>query len=124
MINAQLPPPMEFEVHCQIADLLAVAISPGWSWFHVPNGEKRDKATAARLKRMGVKPGISDFLLIAPEGARLHALELKRQGKKPTDEQYVFMDAVFMAGGQSTWVDNFDDALIELKRWGAIRVTA
>lgn len=32
--------------------------------FHVPNGEKRDKATAARLKTMGVRPGVPD--LIAP----------------------------------------------------------
>ena len=31
--------------------------------FHVPNGEKRDKATAAKLKRMGVKSGVPDVLL-------------------------------------------------------------
>ncbi len=30
--------------------------------FHVPNGEKRDKATAARLQSMGVRRGIPDIL--------------------------------------------------------------
>lgn len=30
---------------------------------HVPNGGKRDKATAARLKAMGVKPGVCDILV-------------------------------------------------------------
>jgi VRR-NUC domain-containing protein len=29
---------------------------------HVPNGEKRDKATAARLKAMGVRAGLVDIL--------------------------------------------------------------
>ena len=28
---------------------------------HIPNGGKRGKAEAARLKAMGVKPGVSDI---------------------------------------------------------------
>lgn len=34
--------------------------------LHIPNGEKRDKATAARLKAMGVRAGIPDILLPIP----------------------------------------------------------
>lgn len=30
--------------------------------LHIPNGEKRDKATAARLKAMGVRRGAPDIL--------------------------------------------------------------
>ena len=39
-----------------------------WLMYHVPNGEKRDKATAAKLKRMGVKPGVCDIVLPAARG--------------------------------------------------------
>jgi hypothetical protein len=55
---------------------------------HIPNGEKRDAATAARLKRMGVKPGIPDLFLPAAR-AKFHGLyvELKRVGKDETDVQ-------------------------------------
>ncbi|WP_418972649.1 VRR-NUC domain-containing protein [Allofournierella sp.] len=33
---------------------------------HIPNGGKRGKAEAARLKAMGVKPGVSDIFLPQP----------------------------------------------------------
>lgn len=33
--------------------------------YHVPNGGKRDKATAAVLKRQGVKAGVPDIMYYA-----------------------------------------------------------
>ena len=73
------PRASEFATHCAIADTLRVGISPGWIWFHPPNGELRLDGAGARLKRMGTKPGASDFILIAPPAGRSHALELKRR---------------------------------------------
>lgn len=35
-------------------------------YCHVPNGEWRHPATARRLKRLGVKPGVPDFLIFDP----------------------------------------------------------
>lgn len=119
---AALPPAPEFAVHCMIADTLRASISPGWLWFHVGNGELRNKATAGKLKRMGVKPGVSDFLLVAPTGGRLHALELKAKGRKPTEEQMAFICAVLDAGGKASWVDTFEAAISQLQGWGAVRV--
>lgn len=48
--------------------------------FHIPNGGKRNKATAARLKREGVKAGVPDVFLPVPRG-RYHGLfiEMKRE---------------------------------------------
>jgi hypothetical protein len=56
-----------------------------WQWvkdaypdlliFHVPSGETRDMATAMKLKRMGVVPGVADFLMFLP-GVPI-AIELK-----------------------------------------------
>lgn len=123
--------PPELEVHFMIADALSYGIEPGWFWWHTPNGGervafinakgKRVSPEAARLKRMGVKPGISDFLLLSPTGD-LHALELKREGKIPTVDQLYFLRIVDRSGGQAAWVDNFDDAMSVLKNWGALRI--
>lgn len=108
-------------MHNAVADLLRLAAAPGWIWFHVPNGEFRTPATGGRLKRMGTKPGVSDFLLVSPEGAQLHALELKRKHKTPTDEQRAFLTAVKAAGGRAAWCDSFEDAVAFLQHWGAIK---
>lgn len=47
--------------------------------FHIPNGGKRGKAEAARLKAEGVSAGVPDLCLPAPRGG-YHGLyiELKR----------------------------------------------
>lgn len=40
---------------------------PRLRWaFHVPNGEFRHKATAGKLKAMGVRPGVPDIWLPVP----------------------------------------------------------
>ena len=57
--------------------------------LHVPNGGKRGKAEAGRLKAMGVKAGVPDVFLPVPRG-NLHGLwiELKRiRSGRPTTEQ-------------------------------------
>lgn len=118
------PPALEFATHCAIADLLRVAIAPGWLWYHPGNGENRDAITGARLQRMGLRPGVSDFIFIAPPSGRTFALELKRRGQKPTEAQARFLAAVRDAGGLAEWVDSFDAAVAVLERWGAVRVAA
>lgn len=53
--------------------------------FHIPNGEQREPSTAARLTRMGVKPGVPDVFLPVPMGI-FHGLwsKLKRMGGTAT----------------------------------------
>jgi hypothetical protein len=116
------PAAREFDVHCVIADTLRLSLAPGWLWFHCPNGELRSKATAGRLKRMGVMAGVSDFILVGPPFGTLHALELKRQGDRPEDHQLAFLERVTLVGGRSAWVDSYEQAIAVLKDWGAVRV--
>ena len=47
--------------------------------YHVPNGGKRDKATAAVLKRQGVKAGVPDIMLPAAR-AGYHGLYIEAAG--------------------------------------------
>jgi len=119
-VTTKAPEPLERQVHILIADTLRWSISPGWVWFHPANGELRTDATGVLLKRMGVVPGVSDFILISPPHGKVHALELKRKGKKPTEEQALFLAQVGMAGGEVAWADNSKDAIEILKGWGAL----
>lgn len=56
--------------------------------FHVPNGGKRTKSEAARLKRQGVKAGVPDIFLPVPRG-RYNGLwiELKSGRNTATSKQ-------------------------------------
>ena len=53
--------------------------------FAIPNGGKRNKATAGKLKAEGVKPGVPDICLPVACG-KYHGLfiELKAEGGRPT----------------------------------------
>lgn len=57
--------------------------------YHPANGEKRGKLTAAKLKRMGVKPGVPDLILPLPRGGYVGlAVEMKRtDGGRVSPEQ-------------------------------------
>lgn len=53
---------------------------------HVPNGGKRDAATARALKRQGVKAGVPDLVLPVPRGG-YHGLYIElKAGKNKTTE--------------------------------------
>jgi hypothetical protein len=72
-------------------------------WFHVPNGEHRAKSVAIKLRKMGVRPGVADLVLLAPAfpAARLVAIELKApKGRGPTDDQLGFKAAWEFIGGE------------------------
>lgn len=66
---------------------------------HIPNGGRRDKITAAQLKRAGVKAGVPDICLPVPMGgfAGLY-IELKYGANKPTKEQQEWLEHLSRAG--------------------------
>jgi len=66
--------------------------------FHVPNGEPRDRHTADKLQRMGVLPGVFDWLMFP--GTSKIALEFKRSDGDLNEPQKRFMIAWLAAGGQ------------------------
>jgi hypothetical protein len=116
------PPALEFETHCAIADTLRRGATPGWIWTHFPAGERRDLGAAARLKRMGLKGGFPDFLLIAPDGVH-HWLELKRGNAALTDDQKAFQLEMNMRGVPCAVARSYELAIAQLKEWGAVRVS-
>jgi hypothetical protein len=110
----------EAEIHIAIADLLRRAASPGVSWFHPANGELRDIRTAARLKKMGVRPGIPDLMITI--GGRMHGLELKTAKGRTSPAQIAMHDEMRASGVVIEIAHGIQAAVDCLKRWGAIRL--
>lgn len=116
------PQPIERKTHIAVADALTWGCAPGWEWTHFPAGEHRSEETGALLKRMGLKKGWSDFVLIGPTGVH-HWLELKR-GKAPlTPEQEAFRDACQVRGVPWAVARSFAEATAQLQSWGALRLS-
>jgi hypothetical protein len=115
-------PAPEFAIHCMVADALDKFLRRDWIYTHIANGELREKRTAARLKRMGVKPGWPDFILLPPSG-QAHFLELKRRGGALSAAQTDFALWAFDHEIPFACADSFDAALAQLKDWGALRVS-
>lgn len=86
-------PPLVREdlIHKGIAHLLAVTLPKKVMWWHTPNGEKRSPITAAKLKAMGVKPGVPDFLLYDRQTGYLYCMEVKSRDGHLTDAQRGWM---------------------------------
>jgi hypothetical protein len=86
---------------------------PNVVWFHSPNGGSRNAIEAAKLKQMGVRPGVSDIIILEPR--ELHGIkpcgliiELKAKGGKLQDTQASFIMDVQARGFMAAVVWNFD----------------
>jgi hypothetical protein len=87
--------------------------------FHPANGGWRTRVEAAILKAMGVKAGVPD--VIAIEGGRCYALELKASGGRLTPVQRDAHAALVAAGATVAVAYGLDDALARLEAWGLLR---
>jgi len=114
-----VPLAIERKTQIAIADLLRAACRPGWWWSHIGHGEARSEATGALLKRMGLRKGIADFLLIAPDGVH-HWLELKRGNAPLTPEQQDFAAMLRARNVPHGVARSYDAAVAQLKAWGAL----
>jgi hypothetical protein len=121
--GTQLPSPKEYELHCMVADALHRWCHPDWRYTHMPAGEYRTPATAARLMRMGVTRGWPDFQFFSMvPGSAPQFLELKRKGSRMTPDQEDLARHLRAGGCGHHVVDNFDDALRVLRDAGIVRV--
>lgn len=123
--RVKAPEPSELQIHVAVVEHCRRLIKPGVLFFHCPNGEFRNKRTAAKLKAMGVLPGVADLIFIraapwsfdcAPD---ILFLELKRKGEKQSDNQLAFEQRVKACGAQYRVADSVDVAIeiLEHGRW-------
>lgn len=88
----------EHQIQCAVARFLDLALDgiPNCIWWAVPNGGWRDRRTASKLKAEGVKPGVSDIMILW--GGRLICIELKTAKGRQSPEQKQWADDATMAG--------------------------
>jgi hypothetical protein len=113
--------PREIGLQIAVAKLLTDHALPSWRWSHFPSGERRDVRTGARLKRMGLRKGWPDIVLVSPQGL-FHALELKRLGENLTDEQAEFQLWAIRHNIPHSVAFTFDEALRFLNHIGCLRI--
>jgi hypothetical protein len=75
--------------------------------FHVPNGGNRSIAEAMKFKRMGVLPGVADFLCFT--ATRHAAIEMKDEDGKQSDAQRMFEAKWKNRGGDYYICDTLED---------------
>jgi hypothetical protein len=109
----------EVQIHAAVVAHLRLRAKPDVLWTHPANGERRDKITGAKLKRMGVLAGASDLLLWHQGNS--FALELKRPGGRLSEAQLEFMARFNDAGGHSASVEGLDRAIKVLESWNLLR---
>lgn len=97
----------EHQIQRAIAQLLDLALPDDCIWFAVPNGEKRDRVTAARLVGQGVKPGVPDIILVSRGQA--YGLEVKTSSGRLSDAQVAFHGAAKSAGMPCLVVRSVDE---------------
>jgi hypothetical protein len=95
-------------------------IMPDVVFFHVPNGGARSKASAGRLKAMGVRAGVLDLIFLLP-GPRTFLLELKHGSNRMSDEQEALAADLDALGIEWACAWTLDDALKILEAVGAIK---
>lgn len=86
-------------------------------WFHSPNGGKRNLLEAVKLKKMGVKSGVPDCLILNQRhGFKGLAIELKVAKNQPTINQMAFMEDLARLG-YLCWVSWSLDEVVALIDW-------
>ena len=111
--------PSEDAIQRAVFEHLAVRGAPGVFAFHPANGGYRRPVEAARLKALGVRPGVPD--VIAIHHGQVFAIELKREGGRPTDAQLQAIEDIRAAGGHAQLCHGLDQALAVLEGWGLLR---
>lgn len=94
----------------------------GVACIHVPNEGKRAKATAGRLKRAGMRPGVPDLFIPEPRGG-YHGmwLELKDvDGRPPTKAQREWLELLDAKGYVAAWAKGADTAIEMIQRYLAL----
>ena len=93
---------------------------PGLIAFHPMNGGVHQIGRRRGINAgLGVVSGVSDVIML--HAGKFYALELKRDGKKPTIVQIGFLLRVEAAGGAGAWAAGLDSALRQLEKWKLLR---
>jgi len=114
----------EADIQIQVVEYVSLlAAQCGFIFCSIPN-EGKDRANPARLaklKRMGLRPGVADLVFI--KDGRAYFLEMKKPGGKQSDDQIDFQLDAACAGAQYAVAWSFEEAVKILQLWGITPLT-
>ena len=120
-----LPSLKESDIQIQVADWLRLYESArDFIFFAVPNeGMGQAKTGAglgrmARLKRMGLRSGVADIVIV--KAGQAYFLELKALGGRQSDKQILFEDDAWRAGSPYEVAYSFEEAQKIIREWAII----
>jgi len=93
---------------------------PGLLFFAPANEGKRSPRSGARLKAMGMLPGVADLVVMVPGGVPFF-LELKSPKGVLSPEQKAFRTVCRAAGCEYSMARSLNAALDILRVWGALK---
>lgn len=117
------PIPTEEQEQLALADLLNRL---KLTWFHPVNEGIRKPQYAAKQKRLGLKAGIPDVIILdTPPNfpdSRGAVIELKRRkGGRLSIDQRVWLQLFQLYDWQAKVCNGIDEAIQQLKAWGYIK---
>jgi hypothetical protein len=106
------------QIHIAVVQHLKYRARKGVCFFHAANGERREARDAAKLKAMGVTPGIPDLIIIAD--GKTYGLELKTSRGRLSPEQKGMLAVLNAAGAFASVAYGLDQAISILQAWGLL----
>ena len=108
----------EHDVQCAICDYLDIRRVCYWA---VPNGGKRSKSEAKRLKSEGVRAGVPDLTIV--HKGQFYGLEVKRPKTlapkgRLSKNQKIMIERIETAQGKVKVVYGIDDVILAFDEWG------
>ena len=92
--------------------------------FAIPNGGARSKIEAARLVGLGVRSGVSDLFFSFPSpgvpikhGLYIEMKAPKPHGKRASDNQFIFIERMLLAGYDATVCYGHDAARTAIMKY-------
>ena len=90
--------------------------------FHCPNESKRSPKYGAKLKKLGMRAGVPDILLLAPKGKYIGlAIEMKYGKNKCTIEQVKWLDWLYKQGYMCKVCWSAEEAITVIKEYLGIK---
>jgi hypothetical protein len=108
----------EYDLQCAVVAYVN-RVWPENMMYHPANGEHRNKATAARLKRSGVRRGVPD-LCVPYGGGRHFYMELKSPKGRVSKAQHAYIEQLRRWGHTVAIIRSIDDVRNSFRALGII----
>lgn len=109
----------EEDLQCAIVQHLRLWGRSDVIWYHPANGGARSKRAGARMKLMGVVPGVPDLAFVLSDGSPAY-IELKAAGGRLEPPQRAFQAKCAVMGVPYVVCYSLDSALAILRAWNVI----